>query len=87
MLKEVPVGMYDGKEYLEGIVDLLFEEEGDWVLADYKTDFLPEAGPADLVERYRPQMEAYAQVLAKVGTLVKESGLWFSSSGNLIRFP
>jgi len=87
VLKEVPVGMYDGNEYLEGIVDLLFEEEDGWVLADYKTDFLPEAGPTNLVERYRPQMEAYAQVLARVGTPVKESGLWFSSSGDLVRFP
>ena len=83
VLKEVPVATFDGSTYLEGIVDLLFEEDDGWVLADYKTDALQPAGVDGLIERYRPQVEAYAQALETAGTRVKQVGLWLTSSGEL----
>jgi len=74
-----------------GAVDLLFEEDDAWVIADYKTDRLPEEIKAlgaesseralgALVEYYRPQVELYRRFWEKItGGHVKESGLYFTS--------
>jgi len=76
--------------FLSGAVDLLFKEKDGWVIADYKTDRLPEAlsagGGEDrnkalqaLVDFYRPQVQLYTRFWAKVtGEPVKESGLYFT---------
>ena len=82
VLKEVPVVTFNGTEYVEGIADLLFEELDGWVLVDYKTDALS-GGPAAVVERYRPQIEAYAAALGRAGVTIKEVGVWLTSSGEL----
>jgi ATP-dependent helicase/nuclease subunit A len=85
VLKEIPVATFDGATYVEGIVDLLFQEPDGWVVADYKTDAL-EAGRVDkLVERYRPQVEAYASALAATRISIKETALWFTQSGELVQ--
>ena len=76
--------------FLSGAVDLLFKEKDGWVIADYKTDRLPEAlsagGGEDrnkalqaLVDFYRPQVQLYTRFWAKMtGEPVKESGLYFT---------
>ena len=76
--------------FLSGAVDLLFKEKDGWVIADYKTDRLPEAlsagGGEDrnkalqaLVDFYRPQVQLYTRFWAKLtGEPVKESGLYFT---------
>jgi ATP-dependent helicase/nuclease subunit A len=46
---------------LEGIVDLAFEEDGVWVVADYKTDRELAAGDV----QYRRQVALYAAAVAK----------------------
>ncbi len=77
--------------FLSGAVDLLFKEKNGWVIADYKTDRLPEAlsggGDEDvkkalraLVDFYRPQVQLYTRFWAKMtGEPVKESGLYFTA--------
>lgn len=82
---------------LSGAVDLLFEEAGGWVIADYKTDRLPEevlsAGGEDsrraldlLVEHYRPQVELYTRFWERMtGAMVKESGLYFTAFGTWVK--
>ncbi len=54
-----------------GVMDLVFEEDGGWVIVDYKT------GTKDL-EKYRPQLEAYREAWETMGCgEVKEVGiLW-----------
>ncbi len=76
---------------LSGAVDLVFEEEDGWVIADYKTDRLPGGlygGDAEvrekaldiLVEHYRPQVRLYTRFWSKItGERVKESGLYFTA--------
>ncbi len=82
--------------FLSGAVDLLFKEDGAWVIADYKTDRLPaEAGEGEearaaalaaLVDYYRPQVELYTRLWKKMsGEPVKESGLYFTSLGTWVR--
>jgi len=47
---------------VEGVVDLAFEEQGRWVVVDYKTDReIVEAGE----ERYRRQLALYASAVAQ----------------------
>jgi len=48
-------------QLVQGVIDCCFEENGRWVLLDYKTD-----SPADVpgaVARHKPQLEIYAQAL------------------------
>lgn len=46
---------------IQGIIDVFFEEEDGIVLLDYKTDHVQNAG--ELAERYRAQMELYAEAI------------------------
>ena len=84
ILRELPVAWFDQgtATYLEGFVDLAFEEDDGWVVVDYKTDQL--AGKiSTLVSRYRPQLNGYRSALSAAGVTVKEAGLWFSATGEL----
>jgi ATP-dependent helicase/nuclease subunit A len=83
--------------FLSGAIDLVFREEGGWVIADYKTDRLPaalkDAGAGDrekalavLVDHYRPQVELYTRFWARItGESVKESGLYFTALDRWVR--
>jgi ATP-dependent helicase/nuclease subunit A len=83
--------------FLSGAIDMLFKEEDGWVIADYKTDRLPESlsgAGVDvrekalemLVAHYRPQVRLYTRFWAKItGETVKESGLYFTALDRWIR--
>jgi ATP-dependent helicase/nuclease subunit A len=83
--------------FLSGAVDLLFEEEDGWVIADYKTDRLPgglsgedaqvrEKALEMLVGHYRPQVRFYTRFWSKItGEKVKESGLYFTALDRWVR--
>ena len=61
--RETPVTctMPDG-QVIEGVVDLAFEEAGQWIVVDYKTDReLAQSGE----ERYRRQVALYASAIAR----------------------
>jgi hypothetical protein len=47
---------------LEGVVDLAFEEDGRWIVVDYKTD---REIASDGLERYRRQIAVYAEAIAR----------------------
>lgn len=60
---------------IQGIVDLFFEEDGELVLVDYKTDVIP--SPETLLERYKTQVDYYQEALEKLtGKKVKERILY-----------
>ncbi len=64
---------------LRGVIDLIFQEDGAWVLVDYKTDRIPEGSLTRLVDKYRNQVLAYAHAWAGItGQGVKEKGLYFT---------
>ena len=46
---------------VQGIIDVFFEEDGKYVLLDYKTDAVETAG--ELIDRYRVQLDYYAEAL------------------------
>ncbi len=89
VLRELPVAWYDAgaDRYVEGFVDLAFEEADGWVLADYKTDAVPaatEGGVCGLIDRYRPQVDLYRDAVAASGMRVTACGLWLARTGELL---
>lgn len=65
---------YEG-QLIQGIIDLYFEEDGELVIVDYKTDRVMKgkAGEKELVKRYAIQLDYYAKALAQLtGKTVKE---------------
>ena len=65
----------DEKVLIQGIIDAYFEEDGQIVLVDYKTDAIKTT--EELVKRYEIQVEYYKEALEKLtGKKVKESILY-----------
>lgn len=65
---------YEG-QLIQGIIDMYFEEYGELVLIDYKTDRVDKstAVEQELVKRYAIQLDYYAKALAQLtGKRVKE---------------
>jgi ATP-dependent helicase/nuclease subunit A len=70
---------------LRGVIDLVFEEEDGWVIADFKTDRYESDQEQQFVSFYRPQVQAYADEWTRtVGGRVKEAGLYFISTNRYI---
>lgn len=76
----MPVNMledtkFDDKVLVQGIADCVFEENGELVLVDYKTDRVE--NEQELLERYKKQVSFYKYAVAKVlQKPVKESILY-----------
>ncbi len=76
----------DDAVLLQGVVDCFFEEDGELVVVDFKTDRVTRAETAERAERYRPQLEAYSMALARVMEKpVKERVLYFFAVGEEMR--
>jgi ATP-dependent helicase/nuclease subunit A len=70
------------KGLVEGFIDLLFEEEGGIVIADYKTDVLDDKAEEERMGQYSLQAGIYAKVVSEVtGRTVKDVVLVFVRSG------
>ena len=71
--REQPFVVYDSDEeiLIQGIVDAYFEEDGELVVVDYKTDRVHQ--PEELIDRYKVQLDYYAKALQQLtGMYVKE---------------
>jgi ATP-dependent helicase/nuclease subunit A len=80
----------DRAEIEEGKIDLLFEEEGGWVLIDYKTEQLPGDVPDKTLyfqEKYGGQISAYAAALQALGMRLKSAYLLLARTGEAIEIP
>ncbi len=51
---------------VQGVVDAFFEEDGEIVLVDYKTDFIHAGQEGILLDRYREQMTYYKRAIEQV---------------------
>lgn len=85
--RELPFSMlFEGKRvydtledsenlFLQGIIDTAFEEDGEWILVDYKTDRIKSG--EDLIKRYKIQMDLYKEALQRLtGMPVKASYIY-----------
>lgn len=60
---------------LQGVIDCAFQEDGAWILVDYKTDRIQDE--AAFIERYSSQLDWYAKALERIsGMPVKEKYLY-----------
>jgi len=66
ILKEMPFCLPHGRGFLEGSLDLVFEEDGKLVIVDYKTNLLGPGGLDALEEHYKPQALTYGLALTKI---------------------
>ncbi len=56
---------------IQGIIDVYWEEDGELIVLDYKTDRIGQ--PQELIARYRAQLDYYGEALARItGKPVKE---------------
>ena len=76
--KDLDIETYsDEKVRLQGIVDCFFEEDGEIVLLDYKTDYVVLGEEEKVIDRYRVQIKYYKDAVEKItGKRVKESYLY-----------
>lgn len=71
---------------LQGIIDCCFLEDGQWVLIDYKTDFVPKGRAKETASKHRRQLTLYKNALsALTGAEVKEMYIHFLSTGESVR--
>ncbi|PBG24994.1 helicase-exonuclease AddAB subunit AddA [Clostridioides difficile] len=70
--------LYDNKSVmLRGIVDAYFEEDNQIVLVDYKTDFVNEENINQIIEKYKKQLDLYADIIETLtGKSVKEKCIY-----------
>lgn len=71
--REMEAADSDELVLIQGIIDAWFEEDGELVLVDYKTDHVGADGEAVLKERYQLQLDYYQKALEQMtGRRVKE---------------
>ena len=71
-------GLQGEQVLLQGVVDLALLEEDGITVVDFKTDFVSQENVQQLVDRYRPQVETYANAMGRIyGQPVKASYLYF----------
>ncbi|HCQ6105564.1 TPA: helicase-exonuclease AddAB subunit AddA [Clostridioides difficile] len=70
--------LYDNESVmLRDIVDAYFEEDNQIVLVDYKTDFVNEENINQIIEKYKKQLDLYADIIETLtGKSVKEKCIY-----------
>ncbi|MEW6554323.1 MAG: UvrD-helicase domain-containing protein [Actinomycetota bacterium] len=71
---------------LRGAIDLVFREDGGWVLVDYKTDLPGSGGLEAVARRYAAQVRLYSEAWEKcTGEPVREAFLYFTAAAALVK--
>jgi ATP-dependent helicase/nuclease subunit A len=92
--KEAPFTMrtaLDGRDIMvQGTIDCCFLEDGEWVLVDYKSNYIDrehrDEALGKLKESYAPQLALYREALEKIsGRPVKESILYLFGTDEELR--
>lgn len=74
------------KLLLQGVTDCCLFRAGSVAVVDFKTDRVRPGGEAAAGERYRPQLEAYADALSRIfGLPVTEKLLYFFATDSLLK--
>lgn len=63
----LPKEIYDEEKIvLRGILDCYFEENGEGIIVDYKTDYVSEENTSSIIERYKSQLNFYKEAVEKL---------------------
>ena len=72
-------------KYIQGIIDMAFEENGKIVLVDYKTDNVDNLGIASRAKKYEIQLKMYEKALIRLTKKdVENKYLYFLRTGECI---
>ncbi len=70
---------------IQGIIDCYFEENGELVVVDFKSDYVNNVDDDTIKRRYRTQIECYSEALIKItGKNVKHSYIYLLRNGMLL---
>jgi len=77
----------DERLLLQGMIDVAFIEDDNWVILDYKTGGVGD-DTGEIIKRYTKQIEYYARALADISAkAVSEAYLYMIDDGRLIPVP
>ena len=65
--REAPFTLPWEGDFIEGRIDLLFDDNGAWTLVDYKTDEVTPSGAEERLAVYEPQAALYSFALERLG--------------------
>ncbi len=83
--RELPLWFPDGSDLVEGVVDLVFEEDDGLVVVDYKTDAIAAAQAVLQAAHHAPQLQLYGRGLAQAtGKPVRERLVLFTAIGQAV---
>ena len=83
--RELPVWLPEEGRLIEGVVDLVFEEDGALIVVDYKSDHVPEERLIDQAAHHAPQLRVYGRALAlATGKSVRERLVLFTTAARVI---
>jgi ATP-dependent helicase/nuclease subunit A len=83
--RELSLWFPDGAHLVEGIVDLVFEEDGQLVVVDYKSDAIAEDQALAQAAHHAPQLQLYGRGLTQaVGLPVRERLVVFTALGRSV---
>lgn len=70
---------------VQGVIDLCFVENGEWVVVDYKTDNVKKADAQQAAEKYRVQLSMYARALTDITQIpVKQKVIYYLTPGEAV---
>jgi ATP-dependent helicase/nuclease subunit A len=85
IFRELPLFFPEEGRLVEGVVDLVFEEDDGLVVVDYKTEGLAAGEEATRAERHAVQLRAYYRgVRDGLGRPVKERFVVFTALGRAV---
>ncbi len=77
----------NNKILVHGIIDLYFEENGSFVLLDYKTDYIENNNVSKISDKYKIQIELYKKSIElSSGKKVSEAGLYLFNADSYIKY-
>jgi ATP-dependent helicase/nuclease subunit A len=78
--RELRLWFPEGKELVEGVVDLVFEEDGALIVVDYKTESITPEQAIEQAAHHAPQLQLYGRGLAQAtGLRVKQRIVLFTA--------
>ncbi len=83
--RELKLWFPDGEHLVEGTVDLVFEEDGQLVVVDYKSDAIAPDQALDQAAHHAPQLQLYGRGLAQaLGRPIRERLVLFTALGRTV---
>jgi ATP-dependent exoDNAse (exonuclease V) beta subunit len=86
--REVGVAESDEPIVVQGVIDLCFIEDGQWVIVDYKTDRIDTASAGAAAQKYSVQLELYEKALAAITPhRIKQKYIYFLETDQAVLLP